>query len=61
MAATILITGNSPEEETKKTKALQYMANNLSMDQIEKLEKMARSPKARKMLDTNWTFLKMYI
>ncbi|MFV8280558.1 hypothetical protein ACNKXS_03385 [Christiangramia marina] len=60
MAATILITGNNPEEETKKTKALQYMANNLSMDQIEKLEKMARSPKARKMLDTNWTFLKMY-
>lgn len=61
MAATIVVSANTKEEEVKKTKALQFMANNLSIDQIEKLEKMARSPKARKMLDTNWAFLKMYI
>lgn len=61
MAATIVVSANTKEEEVKKTKALQFMANNLSIDQIEKLEKMARSPKAKKLLDTNWLFLKMYI
>jgi len=61
MPATILITANTKEEEAKKQKIFQYMNNNLSMDQIEKLGKMAESPKARKNLDNNWGFLKMYI
>lgn len=61
MAATIVIMGKNPEEEKKKTKALQYIGNNLTLDQIEKLEKMARSSKARDMLTNKWAFLKMYI
>ncbi len=61
MAATILITANSKEEETKKTKALQFMANNLSLKEIERLEQMARSAKALDMLNNKWAFLKMYI
>jgi len=61
MAATLIVTANTPEEEAKKVKAFQFMNNNLSLQQIERLEQMAKSPKARKMLDTNWGFLKMYI
>lgn len=61
MAATIVITANSKEEEIKKQKALQFMANNLTMQELERLEKMARSAKARDMLNNKWGFLKMYI
>jgi len=61
MPATIIITGKTPEEENKKTKALQFMANNLSEKEICRLEQMARSAKARDMLNNKWAFLKMYI
>jgi len=61
MAATIIITGNSKEEISKKRKALQYMANNLSLQEIQRLEEMARSAKARAMLNENWSMLKSFI
>lgn len=61
MAATIIVTASNKTEETKKAKALQYMANNLSIQEIEKLEEMARSAKAREMLNSNWAFLKSFI
>ncbi len=61
MAATILITAKSKVEQEKFSKALQFMANNLSVQQIERLEEMARSSKARKMLDHNWPMLKSFI
>lgn len=61
MAATILATGNNPEEINKKVKALQYMANNLSIQEIQRLEEMARSAKARAMLNENWGMLKTMI
>ncbi|MGB7841152.1 MAG: hypothetical protein WBL21_00065 [Salinimicrobium sp.] len=61
MAANVTVTGDSPEEELKKKKALSYIGNNCSMLEIERLEKMARSSKAREMLNKNWAFLKMYI
>ncbi len=60
-ATTIIITGTSKEEVSKKTKALQYQANNLNLLEIERLEEMARSPKARAMLNTNWGMLKSFI
>lgn len=61
MAANVTVTGNTPDEELKKKKALSYIANNCSMLEIERLEKMARSSKAREMLNKKWAFLKMYI
>lgn len=61
MAATIIVTASNKTEETKKAKALQYMANNLSIQEIERLEEMARSSKAREMLNSNWAFLKSFI
>lgn len=61
MAATILITAPNKQEENKKTKALQFMANNLSMQELERLEEMARSAKARDMLNNNWSLLKSFI
>lgn len=60
-AATVVITGTSNEEVTKKTKALQFMANNLSTLEIERLEQMARSEKAREMLTNNWPMLQSFI
>lgn len=61
MAATVIITAKSKTEEQKKSKALQYMANNLTIQEIERLEEMARSSKAREMLNTNWAFLQSFI
>jgi len=60
-ATTIIITGTTNEEVSKKTKALQYMSNNLSLLEIQRLEEMARSPKARQMLNENWPMLKSFI
>jgi hypothetical protein len=61
MAATVLVTGSTPEEEMKKTKALSFMANNLSLQEITRLEEMARSAKARAMLNENWAMLQTFI
>ena len=61
MAATVIVTGSNKTEENKKSKALQFMANNLSLQEIERLEKMARSAKARDMLNNNWVLLQSFI
>lgn len=61
MAATVLVTATNKQEELKKTKALQFMANNLSLVEIQRLEEMARSKKAREMLSSNWAMLKSFI
>ncbi len=61
MAATVIVTGSNKTEENKKSKALQFMANNLSLQEIERLEKMARSAKARDMLNNNWALLQSFI
>ena len=61
MAATVIITAKSRTEEQKISKALQFMANNLTPLEIERLEEMARSAKAREMLNNNWGLLKSFI
>lgn len=61
MATTVIVTANTPAEEQKKTKALQFMANNLTTMEVERLEIMARSTKARAMLNENWGFLQTMI
>lgn len=61
MAATILITATHKEEEAKVSKALQFMANNLTVQEILRLEEMARSPKARDLLNNNWGMLQSFI
>ena len=61
MPETILVTAHSKAEEQKKSKALQYMSNNLSLLEIQRLEEMARSGKARAMLNENWKLLKTMI
>ena len=61
MATTVIIIAKSKPDEQKKSKALQYMANNLTVQEIERLEEMARSSKAREMLNSNWAFLKSFI
>lgn len=61
MAATIIVTKSNKAEEAKMSKALQFMANNLSLQEIGRLEEMARSKKARAMLNENWDLLKTMI
>ncbi len=61
MASTVIVTGSNKIEENKKSKALQFMANNLSLQEIERLEKMARSAKARDLLNNNWALLQSFI
>lgn len=59
-ATTVLITGTTNEEVQKKSKSLQAIAN-LSLLEIQRLEEMAKSKKARVMLNENWTMLKSFI
>lgn len=59
--ATVIVTADNKTEEIKKIKALQFMANNLTLQEIERLEEMARSGKAREMLNNNWALLKSFI
>lgn len=61
MARTLLITATHKEDEDKKVKAFQYMNNNLSVQEISRLEEMARSKKARVMLNENWAMLQSFI
>lgn len=59
--ANVLVTASNKTEEIKKVKALQFMASNLSIQEIERLEFMARSAKARDMLNNNWAMLQSFI
>lgn len=61
MAATVLVTANNTADEKKKQRALQYLANNLSTLEIERLEQMAKSQQARAMLNENWGLLQTMI
>lgn len=61
MAATVKVTGSNPVELSKKQKALQFMNDQLSVQEISRLEEMARSEKARAMLNDNWGMLKTMI
>ena len=57
MAATAIVTASNSGEVIKKQKALQFIANNSSLQEIQRLEELARSPKARAMLNENWAML----
>ncbi len=59
--ANVLVSAINKNEEIKKVKALQFMANNLSVQEIERLEEMARSSKARDLLNNNWAMLQSFI
>lgn len=61
MAATVLVTADNTADEKKKQRALQYMANNLTTLEIERLEMMAKSQQARAMLNENWGLLQTMI
>ena len=60
MAATILVTASNKAEEQKKVKALQSMTT-LSAQELERLEQMVKSTKARAMLNENWGLLQTMI
>lgn len=60
-ATTILITGSDEAEVKAKQKALQYMNNNLTQLEVQRLEVMARSEKARALLNDNWPMLQSFI
>ena len=61
MAATVKVTGSNPVELSEKQKALQFMNDQLTVQEISRLEEMARSAKARAMLNENWSMLKTMI
>lgn len=61
MAGAILITGKDQAEKSAKQKALQFMASSLSLQELQRLEIMARSKKARELLNENWPMLQSFI
>ncbi|WP_271770451.1 hypothetical protein [Aquimarina algiphila] len=54
MAQTIHIKGNNPISESERAKALQYMQDNLTDDELSKLYQLSKSEKSRKALQYNW-------
>tara|TARA_B100000929_G_scaffold276002_1_gene250342 strand:+ start:34 stop:225 length:192 start_codon:yes stop_codon:yes gene_type:complete len=59
--ATIVVLGKTQEETTKKQESLNYLAQNATVLELERLAELAKSPKARKMLNQNWFMLKAYV
>lgn len=60
-AATIVVMGDTPEETAQKQQSLNYLAQNATAQELERLTTLAKSPKARKMLNENWWMLKAYV
>lgn len=58
MAATVIVIAANTAEENKKAKSLQYLADNTTPLELERLEQMAKSENARGMLNDNWPMLK---
>ncbi len=61
MAAIVKVTGSNSVITEKKQKALQFMNDHLDVQEIARLEEMARSKKARAMLNENWGLLQSMI
>ena len=59
-ASTLVIMANTPEEANKKRKSLNVLAN-LSSEHLQKLEELARKPKAIEALDKKWGLIKTLI
>ena len=57
MATTITIKGSNLISEKQRAGALQFMADNLSDDELNKLHQLAKSSKSRNALATNWDFI----
>lgn len=58
MAKTITIKGNNPLSEEQRAETLQYMANHLTDDELNKLYQLAKSNKSRQALKNNWHIIK---
>ncbi len=59
--AQINIKGSNAFEENQKANVLQHIADNLSLQEVERLGKIAKSDKARSYLNGKYTFLKAFL
>lgn len=56
--ATITVKGGNPLSRDQRVKALQFMADHLTDDELNKLHQLAKSDNSRKALTTKWDFIK---
>jgi hypothetical protein len=59
--ATVNIKGLNDYEKDVKKETLQYLADNLSMKEIQNLSKIAKSEKARVYLNSKFSTLKFFL
>jgi hypothetical protein len=52
MAQTITIKGDNIMEETAKAEVLQWLSNNATLQELQKIKKLAQNPAMRAMLKT---------
>ncbi|WP_417885337.1 hypothetical protein [Zunongwangia sp.] len=57
-ASTVIVTASNQQEADAKRKSLNKLAQ-LSITHLEKLEELARNPKAINALDKKWHLIKM--
>ncbi|WP_299431561.1 hypothetical protein [uncultured Aquimarina sp.] len=59
--ATVTVKGATPISENQRSKALQYMSDNLNDDELGKLFLLAKSPEARKALVQQWSMITSFL
>lgn len=58
MPKIVNITANNAISEAERAKKLQYLQDNLSDEELDKLHQLAMIPKARKAIVTKFNFIK---
>jgi len=61
MAKTVTIKASNPISEDQRAQKLQYLQDNLSDEQLDKLHQLATNPKARQAIVTKFNFIKNFL
>jgi hypothetical protein len=57
----VTVNGSNPISIQERQKQLQFMADNLTDDELDKLYILSKSPKARKKLQTSWGLIRKMV
>ncbi|MFD2827177.1 hypothetical protein ACFSYG_11905 [Leeuwenhoekiella polynyae] len=61
MAKTVTVKASNPISEDQRAKKLQYLQDNLTDEELDKLHQLAEKPKARKALVTKFNLIKNFL
>ncbi len=61
MPKTVTVKASNPISEDQRAQKLQYLQDNLSDEQLDKLHQLATSPKARQAIVTKFNTIKNFL